>query len=39
MKDNCTVGVFTEVPVMLMLVKFVNKTKHWFPKAEIVRNN
>lgn len=35
----CTVGVLTEVPVMLMLVKFVNKTKHWFPKAEIVRNN
>ena len=25
------VGVLTEVPVMLMLVKFVNKTKHWFP--------
>ena len=29
----CTVGVLTEVPVMLMLVKFINKTKHWFPKA------
>lgn len=28
----CTVGVLTEVPVMLMLVKFVNKTKHWFPR-------
>jgi len=28
----CTVGVLTEVPVMLMLVKFINKTKHWFPK-------
>lgn len=27
----CTVGVLTEVPVMLLLVKFVNKTKHWFP--------
>lgn len=26
-----TVGVLTEVPVMLMLVKFINKTKHWFP--------
>ncbi|HAN20454.1 MAG: arsenical-resistance protein [Clostridiales bacterium GWF2_36_10] len=25
-----TVGVLTEVPVMLMLVKFINKTKHWF---------
>ncbi|HBL85025.1 MAG: arsenical-resistance protein [Clostridiales bacterium GWF2_38_85] len=28
----CTVGVLTEVPVMLMLVKFINKTKHWFPE-------
>jgi len=27
----CTVGVLTEVPVMLLLVKVVNKTKHWFP--------
>jgi ACR3 family arsenite transporter len=27
-----TVGVLTEVPVMLLLVKFVNKTKHWFPQ-------
>lgn len=26
-----TVGVLTEVPVMLLLVKFVNETKHWFP--------
>lgn len=26
----CTVGVLTEVPVMLMMVKFVNKTKNWF---------
>lgn len=26
-----TVGVLTEVPVMLFLVKIVNKTKHWFP--------
>lgn len=31
----CTVGVLTEVPVMLLLVKFVNKTKHWFPQATI----
>ncbi|MDP4110036.1 MAG: ACR3 family arsenite efflux transporter [Bacillota bacterium] len=30
----CTVGVLTEVPVMLMLVKFINGTKHWFPSAE-----
>lgn len=29
----CTVGVLTEVPIMLLLVKFVNKTKHWFPKS------
>ncbi len=27
----CTVGVLTEVPVMLLLVNIVNKTKHWFP--------
>ncbi|MDD3127106.1 MAG: ACR3 family arsenite efflux transporter [Candidatus Izemoplasmatales bacterium] len=26
------VGVLTEVPVMLMLVKIANKTQHWFPK-------
>lgn len=25
------VGVLTEVPVMLILVKIVNNTKHWFP--------
>lgn len=25
------VGVLTEVPVMLALVGFANKTKHWFP--------
>ncbi|MFA7417126.1 MAG: ACR3 family arsenite efflux transporter [Acholeplasma sp.] len=25
------VGVLTEVPLMLLLVLFVNKTKHWFP--------
>ncbi len=29
----CTVGVLTEVPVMLLLVKIINKTKHWFPTA------
>lgn len=28
-----TVGVLTEVPVMLMLVKIANKTTHWFPPA------
>ena len=33
----CTVGVLTEVPVMLLLVRFVNKTRHWFP--EPVANN
>ncbi len=26
-----TVGVLTEVPVMLILVKIANSTKHWFP--------
>lgn len=26
----CTVGVLTEVPVMLLLVQVVNKTKGWF---------
>ena len=30
-----TVGVLTEVPVMLMLVKFVNKTRHWFPEPKM----
>ncbi|HCL02716.1 MAG TPA: arsenical-resistance protein, partial [Lachnoclostridium phytofermentans] len=34
----CTVGVLTEVPVMLMLVKFVNKTKHWFPQPKVLNN-
>ncbi len=29
-----TVGVLTEVPVMLLLVKFVDNTRHWFPKAK-----
>ena len=33
----CTVGVLTEVPVMLLLVKIVNKTKHWFPPS--ITNN
>ena len=28
----CTVGVLTEVPVMLLLVKFINKTKGWYRK-------
>ena len=26
-----TVGVLTEVPVMLTLVKIANRTRHWFP--------
>lgn len=30
----CTVGVLTEVPVMLMLVRFVNRTRHWFPRND-----
>lgn len=30
----CTVGVLTEVPVMLLLVRYVNKTKHWFKESE-----
>jgi arsenite transporter len=25
------VGVLVEVPVMLSLVAFANRTKHWFP--------
>jgi arsenite transporter len=29
-----TVGVLTEVPVMLILVRIANKTKHWFPQPE-----
>lgn len=28
-----TVGVLTEVPVMLLMVKIANRTQHWFPKA------
>ncbi len=27
-----TVGVLTEVPVMLILVKIANSTQHWFPQ-------
>jgi ACR3 family arsenite transporter len=27
----CTVGVLTEVPVMLMLTRYINRTRHWFP--------
>lgn len=34
----CTVGVLTEVPVMLLLVKIVNKTKHWFPTPSYTTN-
>lgn len=33
-----TVGVLTEVPVMLMLVKIVNNTKGWFPKPAMSTN-
>ncbi len=29
-----TVGVLTEVPLMLLLVKIANSTKHWFPKPD-----
>ncbi len=29
-----TVGVLTEVPIMLILVKIANNTKHWFPKPD-----
>lgn len=28
-----TVGVLTEVPIMLILVKIANSTKHWFPET------
>ncbi len=28
------VGVLTEVPIMLSLVKFSNKTRHWFPQVK-----
>lgn len=33
------VGVLTEVPVMLLLVKIANNTKHWFPAKGPVKNN
>ncbi|MBU3091425.1 ACR3 family arsenite efflux transporter [Clostridium sp. CM028] len=32
------VGVLVEVPVMLILVRIANKTKHWFPQP-VVHNN
>ena len=34
------VGVLVEVPVMLILVKIANNTKHWFPQpsAETIKN-
>jgi ACR3 family arsenite transporter len=28
------VGVLVEVPVMLSLVWFANRTRHWFPEEE-----
>lgn len=33
-----TVGVLTEVPIMLILVIIANKTTHWFPET-IISNN
>ncbi len=30
-----TVGVLTEVPVMLLLVRFINNTRHWFPQPAV----
>jgi len=33
-----TVGVLTEVPIMLVLVKIANKTTHWFPQHEVKAN-
>ena len=27
------VGILTEVPVMLMLVRIANNTRSWFPKS------
>ncbi len=32
------VGVLVEVPVMLMLVRIANRTKHWFPKKDAKKN-
>lgn len=34
----CTVGVLTEVPVMLILVRIINKTKSWFPTPNYITN-
>ncbi len=31
----CTVGVLTEVPIMLLLVRYINRTKHWFPEQKV----
>ena len=31
------VGVLTEVPVMLILVKIANRTQHWFPEANLTK--
>lgn len=33
------VGVLTEVPVMLVLVKIANKTTHWFPSPVGIENS
>ncbi len=30
------VGVLTEVPIMLILVKIANNTSHWFPESTLV---
>lgn len=30
------VGVLVEVPIMLILVRIANKTKHWFNKGELI---
>lgn len=32
------VGVLTEVPVMLILVKIANSTTHWFPENQGIQN-
>jgi ACR3 family arsenite transporter len=31
----CVVGVLVEVPVMLSVVGFCNRTRHWFPKKAV----
>ena len=33
------VGVLVEVPVMLSVVKIVNKTRHWYERAPLVSHN